>query len=60
MDSTEPSIRPNGVYHTGIRCPKCGGEMTDLEYGREEAGDHYIWTTSRKCPHCGYSERILE
>lgn len=42
----------DGHIHTKIHCPKCGAEMVEYEFKRENIGDHFIWDSYRKCSKC--------
>jgi endogenous inhibitor of DNA gyrase (YacG/DUF329 family) len=43
----------NGKLHINIFCPRCGAEMIELDFEKEEYEHGYIWTSYRKCPQCG-------
>ena len=46
-------VKLDGQLHIDIFCPKCGAEMTELEFNRESRGGSFVWTAFRKCPKCG-------
>ena len=39
--------------HIDVFCPKCGTEMTELEFNRKNLGGGFMWESFRKCPECG-------
>ena len=39
--------------HIDVFCPKCGAEMTGLEFNRKNNGGGFIWESFRRCPECG-------
>ncbi|MDQ1280181.1 MAG: hypothetical protein QG670_1444 [Thermoproteota archaeon] len=43
----------DGKLHIDVHCPKCGAEMLELEFNRENSGDSFVWESFRKCPKCG-------
>ncbi|MFQ6076892.1 MAG: hypothetical protein ACE5Z5_12330 [Candidatus Bathyarchaeia archaeon] len=47
------ATEPDTGIHIDIRCPKCGGDMVDLDFAMEDHGDSFHWTAFRKCPRCG-------
>lgn len=42
-----------GGLRVDVRCPKCGAEMTELEFNRKNLGGVFLWESFRKCPECG-------
>ena len=44
---------PDGQIHINILCPKCGAEITELDFNRKKSGNSDIWECFRKCPECG-------
>ena len=46
-------VNPDGRLHTGVYCPKCGVEMTELEFDGKDMGKFFLWESYRKCPKCG-------
>ena len=43
----------NGRIHIDVYCPKCGTEITELEFNRKKSGDGFVWESFHKCPKCG-------
>jgi len=46
-------VHPYGQLHTDIFCPKCGAEMTELEFDMKDMGESVFWECYRKCSKCG-------
>jgi endogenous inhibitor of DNA gyrase (YacG/DUF329 family) len=47
------AARANGRIHVDVYCPKCGAEMTELEFNKKDSVNGFVWESFRKCPKCG-------
>ena len=46
-------VYPDGQLHTDVYGPKCGAEMTELEFDGKDMGEFFLWECYRKCSKCG-------
>ena len=49
---TKPGVQANG-RDVDMYCPKCGAEMTESEFNRENSVNGFVWESFHKCPKCG-------